>query len=146
MNLLFVIFNLNNTTVNLVINILLLSAYAIFIIYISLSNTVSVADLENDRSERERFNNIKEKAQELLDKGQSLAINKKIEFLYDKICSSQINGSKNTLDIDNQIYEALVEISYLLKSGTNAEIIEQINKASILIDDKNRKINNMLRK
>ena len=146
MNLLFVIFNLNNKTVNLVINILLLAAYAILIISISLSNTVSVTDLENDRNERERFNNIKEKAQELLDKGQNLAVNKKIEFLYDKICSSQINGSKYTLDIDNQIYEVLVEISYLLKSGTNAEIIEQINKASILIDDKNRKINNMLRK
>lgn len=87
MNLLFVIFKLNNVKVSIIINVILLALFLILLFYVFSINSETVAQLEYERSQREEFYTLKSKAEMLLGKGKTRAINKKIETLVDRINS-----------------------------------------------------------
>lgn len=75
------------------------------------------------------------------------ALNKKIESMYDKICSCQINHSIDVMDIDAEIMSELTEISIELNAIENKEtILRIIIKIDILIENRNKRIMNYLKR
>lgn len=141
LNLCFILFDLQNHKVNLFVNLLLLAIFLIILFTFFAANSDTVAQLEYDKNERIAFYNLQEKAKRLLDKADSRQLNKKIESMYDKICSCQINRSINVNELDMTIEKEL-DILYQKLSlvETDENIIVQINKIMNLIDERNDRI------
>lgn len=147
LNLCFVLFKMNNVKANVIVNVIILAGYLIFLFAIFAANAHTVAQLEHDRKERNAYYDLKDKAESLLNISSDWALNKKIESMYDKICSCQINRSIDVMDIDAEIMSELTEISIELNSLENKEtILRRIIKVNILIDDRNKRIMNYLKR
>lgn len=147
LNLLFALCRMNNIKANIITNVLILAVYLIFL-FIVFANTAAItAQLEYDRKERNAFYELKDRAERLLNKGENFQINKKIESLYDKICSCQINRTVDVSSYDSQILTALSDLDVSLQEGDEQEIIsKKITKIIGLIDDRNRQITNSLKR
>ena len=147
LNLCFVLFKMNNVKVNIIVNVIILAGYLIFLFVIFAANTHSTAQLEHDRKERNAYYDLKDKAESLLNISSDWALNKKIESMYDKICSCQINRSVDVSDIDQRILEKLNEIAVSLElSEAQENILRRISKVIILVDDRNKRIMNNLKR
>lgn len=147
LNLLFALCRMDNIKANIITNAVILAIYLIFVFTIFASTTTITAQLERDKAERSAFYQLKEKAERLLNCGGSFQLNKKIESLYDKICSCQINRTKGVSAIDAQISLELDDLFGVLDGNCEQYIIEKkIEKIKILIDDRNRQITNSLRR
>lgn len=147
LNLLFALCRMNNVKANIITNALILAVYLIFL-FIMFANTAAItAQLEHDRKERNAFYELKDRAERLLNRGENFQINKKIESLYDKICSCQINRTVDVSSYDSQILTALSDLDVSLQEGDGQEIISRkITKIIVLIDDRNRQITNSLKR
>ena len=138
---------MNNVKVNIIVNVIILAGYLIFLFVIFAANTHSTAQLEHDRKERNAYYDLKDKAESLLNISSDWALNKKIESMYDKICSCQINRSVDVSDIDQRILEKLNEIAVSLElSEAQENILRRISKVIILVDDRNKRIMNNLKR
>lgn len=147
LNLCFVLFKMNNVKANVIVNVIILAGYLIFLFAIFAANAHTVAQLEHDRKERNAYYDLKDKAESLLSISSDWALNKKIESMYDKICSCQINRSIDVMDIDAEIMSELTEISIELNAIENKEtILRRIIKISTLIEDRNKRIMNYLKR
>lgn len=147
LNLLFALCRMNNVKANIITNVLILAVYLIFL-FIVFANTAAItAQLEYDRKERNAFYELKDKAETLLNRGESFQINKKIESLYDKICSCQINRAVDVSAFDVQILSGLNDLAVSLDENDSQDIItRKITKIMVLIDDRNRQITNALKR
>ena len=147
LNLCFALCRMNHVQANVITNVLLLAIYAVFL-FIVFANTATItAQLEHDRLERNAYYDLKDKAERLLGKGTNTQINKRIESLYDKICSCQINRVVDVSSIDSQILSELTELNINLEEGVNQEIIlQKITKAMALIEQRNTQIMNAIKR
>ncbi|MCD8372754.1 MAG: hypothetical protein LUD27_05595 [Clostridia bacterium] len=145
LNLIFALAKMNNTRANIITNVILLAIDLVILFSIYASTAAITAQIEQDRKERNAYYDLKDKAELLLNKGNSIAVNKKIESMYDKICSCQINRTVDVSYIDLAISSELDNISELLKIDSN-DINEHILKVISLIDERNRLIQNSLKR
>lgn len=141
LNLFFILFRLQNHSVNLLVNLLLLIIFSVILFTFYAANADTVAQLEYDKKERAALYNLQEKAKRLLDKSDSRQLNKKIESMYDKICCCQINRSVDVNDLDSLIDREL-DILYekLSLSETDENISAQIEKIMSLTDTRNNMV------
>lgn len=147
LNLCFALCRMNHVQANVITNVLLLAIYAIFL-FIVFANTAAItAQLEYDRKERNAYYDLKDKAERLLGKGNSIQLNKRIESMYDKICSCQINRAVDVSGIDAQILSELTDLEIGLEDGATADVVSgKISKIMVLIEDRNRKIVNAIKR
>ena len=147
LNLCFILFGLQNHSINLFVNLLLLAIFLVVLFTFYAANADTVAQLEYDKKERVAYYNLQERAKRLLDKSNSRQLNKKIESMYDKICSCQINRSVNVNDLDSLIVRELdVLYEKLSLIETDESIIAQIDKIINLIGERNDRIINGLKR
>lgn len=147
LNLLFALCRMNSVKANIITNVLILAAYLIFLFIIFANTAAITAQLEYDKKERNAFYELKDKAETLLNRGGSVQLNKKIESLYDKICSCQINRTTDVSAFDVQILSGLNDLAVSLEEGDSQDsITRKITKIMVLIDDRNRQILNTLKR
>ena len=80
-------------------------------------------------------------------KGNSIQLNKRIESMYDKICSCQINRAVDVSAIDAQILSELTELEIELEEGDAGDVItRKITKVMVLVEDRNRQITNAIKR
>lgn len=144
LNICFILFRMQNTKVNLFVNILLLAIYLVVLFIFLGSNANTRAQIEYDKQERDAFYLLKEKAELLLDKNPNRQVNKKIEYLYDRICSCQINRAANVADMDEQILSELNTLSTIVRSENADAIISKITAILDMIEERDRRIRNSL--
>lgn len=147
LNLCFALCRMNNVQANVIVNVIILAIYLIFL-FIVFANTAAItAQLEHDRKERNAYYDLKDKAERLLGKGNSIQLNKRIESMYDKICSCQINRAVDVSAIDAQILSELTELEIELEEGDAGDVItRKITKVMVLIEDRNRQITNAIKR
>lgn len=147
LNFLFIMGRMNSVKTNILINVLLLGVYLIVLLVFLANTTAITAQLEYDRKERNAFYELKDKAETLLNKGQNLQINKKLESLYDKISSCQIDRKVNVSDLDGQILSGLNELSVMLAENDSQEVVtRKIAMIAVIVDDRNRRITNYIKR
>lgn len=146
LNFIFIMARMQNELANWVTNTILLGIYLIVLFIIFAANATSEKVLETDRREREAFYDIKEKAELLLNKGNSFSLNKKLEFVYDRVSSCQINRAANVAEADRKICEEIDGILLDLASEEYVEAEQKIKKVLSLLDDRDRIIKNALRR
>ncbi len=146
LNICFILFKMQNTKVNLFVNIILLIIYLIVLFIFLAANAGTTAQLENDKQERNTFYSIKDRAELLLDKGKSREINKKIESLYDRVCSCQINRTVNVSEIEKKIIDGIDGLSEIVSNANYDMIAEKVAVIISLIDDRDRIIRNSLKR
>lgn len=144
LNICFILFRMQNTKVNLFVNILLLAIYLVVLFIFLGSNANTRAQIEYDKQERDSFYLLKEKAELLLDKNSNRQVNKKIEYLYDRICSCQINRAANVADMDEQILSGLNTLSTIVRSEKADAIMSKITSILDMIEERDRRIRNSL--
>ncbi len=144
LNICFILFRMQNTKVNLFVNILLLAIYLVVLFIFFGANTNTRAQIEYDKQERDAFYLLKEKAELLLDKNPNRQVNKKIEYLYDRICSCQINRAANVEDMDEQILSGLNELSSIVCSEDTDAIVSKISSILDMIEERDKRIKNSL--
>lgn len=144
LNICFILFKMQNTKVNLFVNILLLAIYLVVLFIFFGANANTRAQIEYDKQERDAFYLLKEKAELLLDKNPNRQVNKKIEYLYDRICSCQINRAANVADMDEQILSGLNALSTIVRSDDADAIISKITSILDMIEERDRRIRNSL--
>lgn len=147
MNLLFVIFKLNNVKVSIIINVILLALFLILLFYVFSINSETVAQIEYERSQREEFYTLKSKAEMLLGKGKTRAINKKIETLVDRINSCQKHHTIDISNIEQNIIEYLDKINDSLLENASEDVLDRLIKEALdLIELRDNKIIDELRR
>lgn len=146
LNFVFVMAKMQNKLANWVTNTILLGIYLTALFIIFAANATSEQVLERDRKEREAFYDIKEKAELLLNKGNSFSLNKKLEFVYDRVSSCQINRTANVVETDRKICKVIDDIILNLANEEYAEAELKIKTALRLIDDRDRIIKNAMRR
>lgn len=147
LNLCFALCKMNNVKANIITNVIILAIYLVFLFLVFANTAAITAQLEHDRKERNAYYDIKDKAERLLGKGVNLQANKRIESMYDKICSCQINRTVDVSSIDSHILSALTELEISLEEGDNQEAISRtITKVMALVDDRNRQITNAIKR
>ncbi len=147
LNFLFILFKLINIKVNIIINILVFAPFLIFLCILALANGDTQQMLEKDRKERNAYYDLKDKAEGLLNRSSDWNLNKKIESMYDKICSCQINRGTDVSDIDSEIIHQLNELTLEIDEGAAPEVVQKrISRVMLLVDDRNRKITNTLKR
>lgn len=146
LNFIFIMAKMQNELANWVTNTILLGIYLIALFIIFAANATSEKVLENDRIEREAFYDIKEKAELLLNKGNSFSLNKKLEFVYDRVSSCQINRAANVAESDRKICEEIDGILLDLVSEEYVEAEQKIKNVLSLLDDRDRIIKKELRR
>ncbi len=144
LNICFILFRMQNTKVNLFVNILLLAIYLVVLFIFFGANTKTRAQIEYDKQKRDAFYLLKEKAELLLDKNPNRQVNKKIEYLYDRICSCQINRAANVEDMDEQILSGLNELSSIVCSEDTDAIVSKISSILDMIEERDKRIKNSL--
>ena len=90
--------------------------------------------------------NVQSANQTFLDynKNPNRQVNKKIEYLYDRICSCQINRAANVADMDEQILSGLNALSTIVRSDDADAIISKITSILDMIEERDRRIRNSL--
>lgn len=144
LNICFILFRMQNTKVNLFVNILLLAIYLVVLFIFFGANTNTRVQIEYDKQKRDAFYLLKEKAELLLDKNPNRQVNKKIEYLYDRICSCQINRAANVEDMDEQILSGLNELSSIVCSEDTDAIVSKISSILDMIEERDKRIKNSL--
>ncbi len=146
LNICFILFKMQNTKVNLFVNIILLIIYLIVLFIFLAANAGTTAQLEYDRQERNAFYSIKDRAELLLEKSNNRQINKKIESLYDRVCSCQINRTDNVSAIEQRIIDGIEELSEMVSTDNYDMIAGKVSSIISLIDDRDRIIRNSLKR
>ena len=147
LNLCFALCKMNDVKTNLITNIIVLAIYLVFLLIVFANTAVITAQLEHDKRERNAYYVLKDKAEGLLGKGSNSQVNKRIESMYDKICSCQINRTVDVASIDSQMLSILTELESSLEQGDDQETISRkIIKVMVLVDDRNRKITNAIKR
>ena len=147
LNFFFAIFRLNDVSVNVRVNVILLVVYLI-ILFIVFANTAAVTEqLEHDKTVRNAYYKFKDKAELLLGRGNNIQINKRLEFLYDKICSCQIDSGVCVQDIDDRILAEIDRLQADLENQVeDAIIISKINVVLRSVEERNQRIVNTLKR
>lgn len=147
LNLIFIFCRMDSIKANIITNVLVLGVYLI-VLFVVFANTATITEqLEHDRRERNVFYELKDKAQALLGRGENRQINKKIESLYDKISSGQINGTTMVYDMGSKIWASLNDLAKSLSDGDSQEVvISKIDELMMLVDNRNRQITNELKR
>lgn len=147
LNLLFVLCKMNHIKVNIITNSIILALYLILLFVLLANQTAIKVQLEEDRRERNAFYELKDKAETLLNRSENLQTNKKIESLYDKICSCQINRVIDVSSYDKQILLGLNDLAISLEVEESQDVImRKITRIMAFIDDRNRQIENALKR
>ncbi len=146
LNFIFIMAEMQNELANWVTNTIILGIYLIVLFIIFAANATSRHVLETDRRERNAFYNIQEKAELLLNKGNSFALNKKLESVYDRVSSCQINRATNVAEVDKKICDGIDGILLALANEEYTEAEQTIKKVIFLLDDRDRVIRNALRR
>ncbi len=148
LNWLFVWCEMNNLKVNLIVNVIILVLYLIFIFYVYASNATATEQEEKLRVEKNKFYDLKVKAEPILNSSSDWNLNKKIESLYDKIASCQINTQgADVSSIDENICNELDKLTVLIDSNVDAEsITNKIDAIKKLVDQRNRTITDFIRR
>ena len=146
LNFIFIMAKMQNKLANWVTNTILLGIYLIALFIIFAANATSEKVLETDRREQEAFYDIKEKAELLLNRGNSFSLNKKLEFVYDRVSSCQINRTANVAESDRKICEEIDGILLDLVSEEYVEAEQKIMNVLSLLDDRDRIIKKALRR
>lgn len=147
LNFCFAIFRMNDVQVNIRVNVIILVVYliALFIVYANTSSIIEQS--KHDAGERGAYYAFKDKAEELLGKGSNIRVNKHLEFLYDKICSCQINRTANVSDIDTRILTGLLQLQVSLEDKADETVIvNRIDNVISLVEERNRRIVNALKR
>lgn len=143
LNFIFILCQLQNSTLNIFINILILTIFLILFFSIFSANIHSVQLTEKQKKQVNNHDNLKEYAQILLNKGKSFVMNKKIENLYDNLCSSEIVENENVNQLNSYIIANLALIKEKLEKNDNEDnIFEIINNTNDLIETRNKIILN----
>jgi hypothetical protein len=148
LNFLFILFKMENLTVNLVFNIIITAAYLVLFFFNLLGNENIKEDVIAHKAELAAHYNIKDAIMPLKGKGGNLKLDKKLEALCDAASSAQIyrNGGRVAL-----IDEEIVGKTNLLKDALNDpttsedEIVEQIEAIKRQITERNTIIQQSLR-
>lgn len=147
LNLCFALFGLNSIIVNVLINVILLVIDLVILLVFSLGNVSIISQLERDRKDRNQYLDLKDKAEAILNLSDRKEMNKKIEALYDKICSCQISKGIDVSEIDSQISERLDRLYNSLLMHEPDEIVnEQLIKTSTLVNQRNKIIVDAIRR
>lgn len=147
LNLCFALFNLNSVIVDVLINVALLVIDLVILLVFALGNASTISQLEKDRKDRNEYFDLKDKAETILNLGDSREMNKKIEALYDKICSCQISKKKDLSELDKRIIDCLDMLYYSLLMHKPDEIInEQLVEITTLVNQRNKTIVDAIRR
>ncbi len=148
LNILFVWFGLENTTVNIVINVII-SAIFLCLIFWSLSADADTAiQTKQHREQLDYHYDLSEQAQKLKNKGNSLKLNKKLEAFSDAVENSQIyKGNADVYNKDDQISSQIKFVLELLASKADeGRIINEINLGIEMVEQRDAMIQNLLRR
>ena len=147
LNLCFALCKMNDAKINIITNIIILAIYLVVLFLVFANTAMITAQLADDRRELNAYYKLKDKAERLLGKGINLQANKRIESMYDKICSCQINRTVDVSAIDAQILSGLTELEISLEEGSDQTTISsKIAKVIELVDDRNRQITNHIKR
>lgn len=147
LNLLFALLDMNNVKVNIIVNVLILSIYLI-VLFIFFANTAAItSQSEHDRCERNAYYSFKDMADSMLGKGSNPYVNRRLEFLCDRISSCQINRTTDVRDIDDRLMKALAQLqSKLEMCAPDSEVTGCINKVISAADERDKRITEALKR
>ncbi len=147
LNLCFALGKMNHAKVNIITNVIILAIYMVCLLIVFANTAVITDQLEHDKQDRNAYYLLKDQAERLLGKGQNIQMNQRIESLYDKICSCQINRTVDVSYVDSRIMAALTELELSLEKGNDQEtILSKITKVMVLVAERNRQITNAIKR
>jgi hypothetical protein len=147
LNLIFALARMDNVQANIIVNVILLAVYLVLLFTVFANTAAITTQLKYDRKERNAYYDLKDKAERLLGKGDTIQLNKRIETMYDKICSCQINRFVDVSNIDSQIVVLLSKLENDLANGENQDDISlDINSIISLVEERNKQIINSLKR
>lgn len=147
LNFCFAMCKMNNDTANIITNGVILAIYLVFLFSIFAANADSISQSEEHRRQVNKHYDIKQYAEQLLNKGHSISINKKLETIYDNVSSMQIYNSDEVGEECSVLVQSIQELQEMLSGETeDAFIYKQISKIQGQIDTINGIIKNSLRR
>lgn len=147
LNFCFAICEMNNDTANIITNGILLAIYLVFLFSIFAANADTISQSKEQRRQVNKHYDIKQYAEQLLNKGHSVSINKKLEAIYDNVSSMQIFNSDEVGEECFVLVQNVQELQEMLSNETeDAFVCKQISKIQGQIDKINNIIKNSLRR
>ena len=135
---LFIICNLKNITVTIVIQVILLGLFIIVLASNTMANNSAETSLNEDKRKYNKVNDMCNRLDMILKTVTNREVYKKIEKAYDDVKSSKVNINEDTTQVDNDILQAIAIIEYNVQNGAYNLIDEQVNKIHSLVIRRNQ--------
>lgn len=135
---LFIIFNLKNVTITIVVQIILLG---LFIIAISLNTMSNNTAKQNRAVDKQNYNKIEDMSKRLFiimqENENNRDLYKKIEKAYDDVKNAKISINEDTTQVDNDIIQSIAKIEFYIQNNNLNLIDEQITTIHNLVIKRN---------
>lgn len=144
LNLLFILFSLENIRVNIILNAIVAGVF-LMLIFWSLAADADTNQKAAEHTQKLNYHyDMCDIVRPLRNRGKSTTLNKKLEALYDAVVSSQINvNNESVYQRDQRIIDSARYIDGLLSENADEEkIIAEINKTISIIDERNEYVKN----
>lgn len=134
---LFILINVNNITLSIIVQIILLGLFIIIICINTMSNNVSKNITNTDKTNYNKIADMAKRIELIMQVVDNKEIYKKIEKAYDTIKNANVTLKEDSTQIDNDIMQAIGAVEVAVQNNNYDMIEEQTKRINDLVAKRN---------